>query len=283
MDLGDYLAAVGLTPDELPADALERIRVLQRAHVTTIPFANLVIVGTPDGTYDGGPAHLRADDVYRRLVSRGLGGLCYDHNTLFSWALSELGIDHCIAGAEVCADRPDARRQPDTHMTIVADLADGVVADVGFGDIIRAPIPLDGTPVDTVDGTWRAIADGDASYGYTVQFRPPSADDWRDRFRFDRRPRPLSFFHDGFDYHYRDPSAPFGDQAVASIATQSGTRTLSREHLTITEDGGRTKRSVAPAHWLDVLKREFGIVIPPPQDETNSLSRTMENSGHEHD
>ncbi len=262
MDVGDYLAAIGLEADALPRAEVDRVRALQRAHLTAIPFANLVIVGDPYGPYDGDPAALAIDDITHRLIDRQFGGLCYDHNTLFAHALSALDISHHIAGAVVCADRPDARDRPDTHMTVIVEVEGGYVADVGFGDLIRQPIPLTGEPVPTVDGVWRAISGGGSGAEYTVQWRQEPGDEWQDRFRFENRARPLSYFEDGFAYHYGDPDAPFTGEPVASIATPAGKRTLSREHLTVREDGEETKRPIGPAAWQDILRGTFGIALP---------------------
>lgn len=286
MDVGEYLAALGLEAGAMPRGNMRRVRTLQRAHVTGIPFANLVIVGDPYGPYAGEPAALAIDDIIRRLVDHGLGGLCYDHNALFAHALSALDVPHHIAGAVVCTDRPNARDRPDTHMTVIVDVDGGFVADVGFGDLIRRPIPLDGEPISTVEGAWRAVRDDTAEDEYTVQFQQGSEDGWQDRFRFDDRARQLSFFEDGFAYHYGAPGAPFADAPVASIATPAGKRTLSGEHLTIRENGEKTKRPIAPEAWHDLLQGTFGIALPDRAGagpETNSLSRVLDNSGHERD
>lgn len=133
MDLSDYLSRIGydgsLRPD------LATLFALNRAHLLAIPYENLdVQLGRPL-TVD--PAR-----AFDKLVTRRRGGWCYEMNSLFAWALGEVGFSVTKMAGEVLREE----RNPGAiggHMMLRVEI-DGRpwLADVGFGNGLRAPLPL---------------------------------------------------------------------------------------------------------------------------------------------
>src|SRR6202035_5683505 len=81
-DLDAYLARIGLSA---PA-TLEEVH---RAHVTSIPFENFE-------SYSGRPVPLDLAALEDKLVARGRGGYCFEHNLVLLAALESLGVDEVV-------------------------------------------------------------------------------------------------------------------------------------------------------------------------------------------
>jgi N-hydroxyarylamine O-acetyltransferase len=77
-DLSSYLDRVGLR-DESPS-----LAAVHRAHATTIVFENL-------DPSTGQPVLLDVDNLADKMVTRGRGGYCFEHNMLLKAALEEMG------------------------------------------------------------------------------------------------------------------------------------------------------------------------------------------------
>jgi hypothetical protein len=67
---------------------------LQRSFLRTVPFENLDIAW-------GIPLQLDVARAWSKVVERRRGGFCYELNTLFGWALLQLGFDVSLLSARV--------------------------------------------------------------------------------------------------------------------------------------------------------------------------------------
>lgn len=147
LDLDAYLTRTGY--DGPRAATVETLRALHRAHVTAIPFENIDVVL-------GRGVSLDVDALRDKLVTRGRGGYCHEHNLLFAAALERLGFTVTRHLARVRLGRTHL---PRTHAALTVTI-DGRpwLADVGFGgDGLLEPIPFeDGATL----GPWRLARDG---------------------------------------------------------------------------------------------------------------------------
>ena len=136
------------------APSRQTLHHLHRAHLLAIPFENL----------DVQLRHKRPftiDAVYEKIVEERRGGWCYEMNGLFGWALRELGfkVDY-IAGAVNRQKNGDAALM--NHLALIVHLERPYLADVGFGNGLSSPMPLEeGSHRDgrfefklTKDGDW---------------------------------------------------------------------------------------------------------------------------------
>ena len=133
MRLDDYLHKIGTT---LPLGAtLDTFRCIHLAHRETFLFENLTI-------QKGGGISLALGDLERKFLDERGGGYCFEHNTLFSAALGDLGFAVTTMLGRVRRGPPS--RWVRTHM-VLRVLIDGApwLADVGFGGFcLLEPIPL---------------------------------------------------------------------------------------------------------------------------------------------
>ena len=83
-EIGQYLTRIHVE-DPVSVD-LSSLRKLQWAHMQTIAFENLDII-------QGIPLSLNRDDLFRKIVLNGRGGVCAELNGLFNWLLESLGYD----------------------------------------------------------------------------------------------------------------------------------------------------------------------------------------------
>ena len=161
-DLDAYLARVGHHAEEPSLGALAR---LQAAHVRTHPFDNI------DVLLEQHPG-VTIEAVTEKFVSRGRGGYCFEHATLFHAAVTALGYDATLRLSRV----GDPQAAPRTHLGVVVTF-DGVrwLADPGIGVPPLGPIRLeDGARL--AGGIWahevRRVAEGPSGPGWQL---------WRER------------------------------------------------------------------------------------------------------
>jgi len=133
MNLDRYLRRIGL--DRRPPATLEGLKTVHRAHLLAIPYENIdVQLGRPVTTEIG--------PIYEKIVERGRGGWCYEMNGSLGWALKELGFNVTRAtGAVMRSLKGD--KVTGNHLVLRVELPEGLyLADVGFGDGPRDPIPV---------------------------------------------------------------------------------------------------------------------------------------------
>lgn len=175
-DLSSYLDRVGLggKPASLAA--------LHRAHVTTIVFENL-------DPGSGRPVVLDVDNLADKMVTRGRGGYCFEHNILFKAALETMGlgpVDLMLARVRIGGTGDD---RPLNHLLLRVTEGDRQwLADVGFGGGgLLDPVPFQvGVETDQSGWTYRLVEDGRELVLQVFQ-----DGSWTDMYGFVPEPVPL--------------------------------------------------------------------------------------------
>lgn len=242
----EYLARIGLA--EPPPATASGLRILQEAHLRTVPFENLSI-------HLGEPVVLAEADLLAKVVDRRRGGFCYELNGAFAVLLRELGFAVTLLQARVYG-RDGALGIPYDHLALRVDIGGTPwLADVGFGRFTRYPVRLDTAaaqedPGGTVTVTHGAEGDLDVSV------------DGAPQYRLEARPRALSDFEPSCWYHQTSPRSHFTQSLVCSLATATGQLTLSGHTLIETVGGQRTEKHLADdAEVLAAYGDLFGIVL----------------------
>ena len=250
MDLRTYLARIDYRGSLGPsADTLRRLHL---AHLLAVPFENLSI-------HLGEPIVLDDAALFEKVVARRRGGFCYELNGLFAALLRELGFRVSMLAAEV-AKPEGGYGLPFDHMTLLVELEERWLADVGFGDSFREPLRLD-TPDGQVEGerAYRIAAEQNRR----VLMRREGDGPWIPQYRFDLEPHVYADYAAMCHYHQTSSESSFTRRRICSLATPTGRVTLSGLRLIITNQGDRQERDLSgEEESREVLRQHFGIVMP---------------------
>jgi N-hydroxyarylamine O-acetyltransferase len=170
-----YLERIGLHEPAGLAD-------VHRAHATSIAFENF-------DSYAGRPVSVDLGRIEDKLVTRGRGGYCFEHNLLLMGALESLGFTDVAPMLARVRLGPENSPRPLNHLLLRA-VDDGRVwlADVGFGGGgLLDPVPLE-VGVESKQSGWRYRIVEDAPELVLQVFND---DAWADCYGFVPEPAPL--------------------------------------------------------------------------------------------
>ena len=133
MQLSAYLERIGYRGDVAPT--LQCLTGIHRCQALSVPYENLdVQLGVPVGQ--------DIEAIFDKIVKRRRGGWCYEMNGLLGWALREIGFDVMrVASAVRRRERGDSA--VGNHLVLLVQLERAYLADLGLGDGIREPIPVE--------------------------------------------------------------------------------------------------------------------------------------------
>src|SRR5436190_22177129 len=176
-----YLKRMGYAGPLKPNSNL--LRDLHRAHLFAVPFENLDIAF-------GRKIICDEDAFLRKIIEHHRGGFCYELNGAFAALLSSLAFQVSLLSARV--PREDGSLSPEfDHLTLLVDLEEPWLADVGFGESYVEPLQLK-PDLEQKDpaGTFRLIEIGDRIH---MQKLEPDGN-WKPQYSFSLQPRRLEEF-----------------------------------------------------------------------------------------
>jgi N-hydroxyarylamine O-acetyltransferase len=253
MNLSAYLQRLNYSGPLTPS--AETLRALHQAHLLAVPFENLDI-------HLGRPIILDEAAFFDKIVERRRGGFCYELNGLFAALLRELGFEVTLLSARVAGENGNFGPEFD-HLTLLVQLEERWLADVGFGEAFRRPLRLDEPGAQAQPGgMYRLTPDNEAWIYWLLD----EEKEWRAQYRFTLQPRPLADFAEMCHYQQSSPQSHFTQKRVCSLATPEGRVTLSNDRLIITRHGQRQERELAsPAEQAAVLRHYFGVELGAPR------------------
>lgn len=247
MNVDAYLKRLDYRGSRTPS--LATLRGLHVAHLMTVPFENLSI-------HNQEPIILDDEALFEKIVARRRGGFCYELNGLFSALLRALGFEVFRLSAAVMNDEGQFG-PPFDHMTLMVNLEERWLADVGFGDCFVEPLRLDSREAQ-VQGRRRYRIDV-AGKAHTL-WQQGANDSWRAQYRFDLTPYTYDDFSKMCHYHQTSPQSHFTQRCVCSRATPEGRITLRDRRLIRTQRGERQEEELADeAAFTGALQRYFDI------------------------
>lgn len=245
VDIDAYFRRIGYAGPRAPTQAT--LHALHAAHIESVPFENLDI-------HAGRPIILDEDALFDKIVRRHRGGFCYEINGLFSALLRELGFRVTRLSAGVLDDAgvfgPDF-----DHMTVLVDLEERWLADVGFGDAFWEPLRLDDPGEQVQRGRRFRITHDDRLALLHFEYEPGKPEG----YRFSFEPRRLAEYEGMCHFHQTSPDSPFTQRRFVTKATPTGRITLRDTRVIITEHGQRNERPLADGEWERILEETFGI------------------------
>jgi len=247
VDTTAYLTRIGL--DSAPTIDRAGLEVLQRAHLTHIPFENL------DVFYRRG-VHVDPDRSIPKIVERGRGGWCFELNGCFAMLLEGLGFEVTSLGAAVVVGGFVTGPQPD-HATIRVELERPYLVDVGFGDSFIRPLPLDDDgPHDGGHARYAFARDG----GKTELLMEADGR-WQRQFQFGTDPATPADFEASNEFLQVSPATGFTKRPFATRLLDGGPDrvTLLQDRLKLRRGGDWSETPVSADDWPATLDEWFGM------------------------
>jgi N-hydroxyarylamine O-acetyltransferase len=220
-------------------------------HLLTVPFENLSI-------HYGEPIVLKEEALFDKVVRRRRGGFCYELNGLFAALLRTLGFKVAMLSAGVMNAAGEVSPEFD-HMTLLVQLKEGRLADVGFGDLFSEPLLLEQC-AEQVQGqhAYRLDSQGDRF----ILMRRDSQGFWSGQYRFGLKPYTYADFAARCHYHQTAPESHFKQGRICTRLTPDGRITLSERRLIVTAAGHRHERELPnETEYAEALREHFGIVL----------------------
>jgi N-hydroxyarylamine O-acetyltransferase len=248
----DYLSRIGLS-DKNCCPNLTTLRKLQMQHLLHVPFENLDIRMKR-------PIVLTKTALYNKIVKNRRGGFCYELNGSFAGLLRELGFRVTMLSAGVAKASGGFTRDYD-HMTLLVNLEEDWLVDVGFGDSFSEPKSLNESgPQKDLNGKAYRIAKLRSGKSLLLE-RSKIA--WKPQYRFSLVARKLSDYRPRCRYQETSPNSHFRKGAFCTRMTANGRATLTERSLTVTSYGAKTVSKVKNhAEFERLLSSKFGIALP---------------------
>ena len=210
--------------------SLQNLSELQNLHLQHIPFENLDVIRNI-------PIYLNLKTIYEKIVLQHRGGYCYEVNGLFHALLCELGYDAHLVSATVLRQTGQWAK-PDTHATILVNLDQPYLVDVGFGAACpRLPVPLNGDKKMDVSADVFNHQINDRQFDLVFE----TGNEKRTLYRFNNEPKNLIDFHEGCVFNQVSKDSSFTHHDVVTKATPTGRVTLTDQTLTIIENDSQKK------------------------------------------
>ncbi len=226
----------------------ETLLQLHRRHMLSVPFENLDIPLKR-------PIQLHPDAFFEKIVKRNRGGFCYELNGLFAELLKTLGFKVTMLSARVAKSAEDFGPEFD-HMTLLVELEERWIADVGFGESFIEPLKLDlESPQIQYDKQYKIILYNDGTRLYQSFEKK-----WMNQYVFYIVPHELEDYSGMCNYHQTSPESTFTQKVVCSLATETGRITLTDKKLIITSRADRQEKDLSgKEEFAELLQHHFGI------------------------
>lgn len=250
MDVDSYLDRIDYHGSTRPTETV--LRRLHRKHMLSVPFENLDI-------HAHRPIVLNQSAFYDKIVKRQRGGFCYELNGSFGHLLRKLGFKVSMLSARVAKKTGGFSPEFD-HMTLLIQLKQPWLADVGFGDSFTEPKRLDVSEPQTDNGTDYKLS---RENSWTLMSRRRKGSrKWEPQYKLTLRPRKLSDYVPRCRWQQASRGSHFTKNRLCSRLTPTGRITLTEKEFIITRNGKRVERPVkSPEEFATLLGRHFGIEL----------------------
>ncbi|MBP2242299.1 N-hydroxyarylamine O-acetyltransferase [Cytobacillus eiseniae] len=246
MNVQAYLKRISVTKEE-PL-TLAYLAKLQNNHMENIPFENLDVTRKVE-------IKLITERFFEKVMGNGRGGFCYELNGLFQQLLSKLGFHSQLIACTV--RKTEGWAKADTHAAIIVHLDEPYLVDVGFGDSVRQPVPLNGEERTDVSGTYRVMQTEQESF----DLQRFEENHWKTLYRFTTTMKYIEDFAEGCLYNQTSPDSTFTHGDIVTIATPDGRITLSGLTVTQTKNGQKEKWELSEEEKSAFIEKYFHIHI----------------------
>ena len=251
VDLDAYRARISYGGEFAPA--IEALKSLHFAHVTSIPWEDIDVLLRR-------PIRLDLESLWAKLVTGGRGGYCFEHNTVFAAVLEESGFRVRRLAARVRYGTTGLR--PRLHMLLLVEAqGEAWLADAGFGgDGLLHPIPFRPGEIAAQYGwKYRLVSEPP---NYVLQSWRPEG--WIDLYAFGLEEHYPIDFEVANHFTSTHPDSIFRKRLSAQLPGPDRRLILTNRTLVERTAGGAPETTVAGDQALLATLRDcFGLVFPP--------------------
>lgn len=252
-DLAAYFERIGYADPRQPN--LSALHGIIAGHATSIPFENLDVLL-------GRPIPLEPEALVDKLVHRGRGGYCFEHNLLLRAVLEKLGFAVAGLAGRVLWGRPEGEAGPRTHVLLRVALPEGdFLADVGFGGLtLTAPLRFEIGPEQATPHEPHRLIDADGE----TELQARLDGTWTRLYRFLPVPQLSVDYEMANWFTATHPAGLFTNNLLAARPEPDRRYTLFNRDFTIRHRDGRVeRRTLADAGDLaEVLTHCFRVALP---------------------
>ncbi|HZY47616.1 MAG TPA: arylamine N-acetyltransferase [Candidatus Bathyarchaeia archaeon] len=253
MEIQTYLERLGYRGPTRPT--IDVLRQLHRRHLLKVPFENLDIPLRR-------PIVLGRRAFYEKIVKDHRGGFCYELNGSFASLLEGIGFRVSMLSARVAMKTGGYSAEFD-HMTLLVQLKERWIADVGFGDSFAEPKRLDLSGPQSDHGWDYRFAHNDG--WITLSRRKGREGVWAPQYKFTLRHRKLGDFAARCRWQQTSPRSHFRQGPFCTRLTTKGRLTLTDKKFVVTQGERKVERPLKnPGEFPRLLRRHFGIVLAWP-------------------
>ena len=216
MDVKKYFERIGLEMPETIVPDSELLKKIHFAHCTTVPYENVDMIR-------GIPTSLEEEDMYRKVVEEGRGGICFELNGIFGCLLKALGYKVTDYAARYL--RGESTIPMRRHRVLKVEATDGIwLCDVGVGEVCqREPVAMvEGLEQSQYGETYKLEKDADLGWVLWDLHKGQ----WRKFYSFTEEVQlPVDFIAGNF-YCEKHPDSPFNKVEMFAVKTAEGRKTL---------------------------------------------------------
>lgn len=245
-----YLQRIGLFNTPRPTE--KNLHTIHANHVRSVPFENLDI-------------HLKRkivltkEKIYKKIVTEGRGGFCYELNYLLYHLLIELGFSCKIVEARIFAS--DGKPGPPfDHMALIVKAQKTWLLDVGFGDLFLKPLDITESSVQS-DGRNSFIIQRSGRANYVLLM---SSDNKKfvKKYIFNVKAQSIKKFVSICNDKQTNTNSYFVKNIVCTKPVANGRITIfNKKFIKKKNTGKREIKLESRSDFLYILKKEFDITL----------------------
>lgn len=230
----------------------EDICTLQSQFAKHVPFENMSIIQKEhiDLTYE---------DLKRKIIDNQRGGVCYELNPLFYYALKELGFDVHLIGGTVFSN--EENRLIQTHFaTMLHHDGQPYLIDVGFGSHhALQPLPFTGEIITSPTGEYR-IQKKTTTFG-EYAFEKYHDGNLEIGYDFFIAPIDETVLRNAKQIITHHEKSSFNKAPLLTKRTDNGHITLTDKSYTIIKGTQKSKQTIDIQTFQALALSEFGIAV----------------------
>jgi len=255
--LSSYFKKLNISPTK---PSLELVQTLQKRHLETFSFNNIAVLLGKD-------ISLELEDILEKIVTKNLGGYCFEHNSLMYEVLQALGFKVRILIAKVLNN--EEKDMPRTHRVTLLEWEDKhYLVDVGFGAVCPQTI-LNIHQKEEQNG-YRVVALANGHY----QLELLKDDGSFVLYRFDLAHYGQADCTMGNFYSSKHPNAVFVNNFVIALRKKEVTLSFRNGvYHRITKEVTHIEQIETLEALVSMMREEFGIVL-----EEGACERLMGNA-----